>query len=147
MRYDCARIRHRTWSIVVAVFAIAWIQLIRFLIHVSFDPVRSVLEGIDQLAVEFHSADKPDYAETMLRLKRFFYIANLHFNNYSCNARIAPFPAWAYEVLLVNKRLGVPDPSGKPPALAANAPNDPDRSDCQAVDASPGPTRNLAKVN
>jgi hypothetical protein len=107
-----------------------------------------VLERIDQLAVEFHGVSKPYYAETMLRLKRFFYIANLHFNNYSCNARIAPFPAWAYEVLFVNKRLGVPDPSGKPPTLnAANAPNDPARADCQAVGASPGPVPGVAKAN
>jgi hypothetical protein len=108
----------------------------------------SVLERIDQLVVEFHGVNKPYYAETMLRLKRFFYIANLHFNNYSCDARIPPFPAWAYEVLFVNKRLGVPDPSGLPPALtAANAPNDPDRSDCQALDGSPGPAHDAAKGN
>ena len=107
-----------------------------------------VLERIDQLAVEFHGVSKPYYAETMLRLKRFFYIANLHFNNYSCDVRIAPFPAWAYEVLFVNKRLGVPDPSGKPPvSQAANAPNDPDRSDCQAVVASPGLAPNVVKAN
>jgi len=97
----------------------------------------SVLEHIDQLAVEFHGVDQPRYVDTVRKLKRLFYIANLHFNNYSCSTRTAPFPAWAYEVLFVNKQLGVPDPSGKRPALnAANAPNTPERADCQLPVAS-----------
>jgi hypothetical protein len=29
-----------------------------------------------------------------------------------------PFPAWAYEVLFVNKRLAVVDPAGKPAGRA-----------------------------
>jgi hypothetical protein len=99
----------------------------------------SVVERIDQLAVEFHGVDKPRYIEAVKKLKRIFYVANLHFNNYSCSTRLAPFPAWAYEVLFVNKQLGIPDTSGKRPVLdAANAPNNPERPDCQAVDASAG---------
>lgn len=92
----------------------------------------SVLEHIDQLAVEFHGVDKPQYVDVVRKLKRGFYIANLHFNNYSCSTRMAPFPAWAYEVLFVNKHLGVAARSETRPALnAANAPNNPDRADCQ----------------
>jgi hypothetical protein len=37
----------------------------------------SVLERIDQLAVEFHGADKPHYLDVVKKLKRIFYIANL----------------------------------------------------------------------
>ena len=72
----------------------------------------AVLERIDQLSVEFHGAGEERYLAAVLKLKRFFYVANLHFNNYSCQQDIPPFPSWAYEVLFVNKRLGVPDPSG-----------------------------------
>lgn len=101
----------------------------------------SVFERIDQLAVEFHGADKPHSLEVVQKLKRIFYIANLHFNNYSCTTRTPPFPAWAYEVLFVNKKLGVLDPAHTRPVLnAANAPNNPDLNDCQPADA-PEPTR------
>ena len=40
------------------------------------------------------------------RLKRFFHVAHLHFNNVSCLGGIEPFPTWAYEVLFVSKRIG-----------------------------------------
>ena len=71
------------------------------------------------------------------KLKRIFYIANLHFNNYSCSSRMPPFPAWAYEVLFVNKTLGVADPSGNRPVFSsANAPTTPKIADCQTPDAS-----------
>lgn len=94
----------------------------------------SVLESIDQLAVEFHGVDQEHFAKVVRRLKRFFYVANLHFNNYSCTPGQDPFPSWAYEVLFVSKRLGVPDTSGTPVASQAlNAPNNPNAEDCQAV--------------
>ena len=92
----------------------------------------AVFEQIDQLAVEFHGANRQRFADAIARLKRYFYVASLHFNNYSCTSGQAPFPAWAYEVLLVSKRLGVPDPSGKRPDLSAvNTPNNPNVPDCQ----------------
>ena len=92
----------------------------------------SVFEQIDQLAVEFHGANRQRFADAIGKLKRFFYVANLHFNNYSCTAGMEPFPSWAYEVLLVSKRLGVPDPSGKRSDVSAlNAPNNPKVPDCQ----------------
>ena len=55
----------------------------------------------------------PRYLEVLAKLKRTFEIVHLHFNNYSCTARGAPFPAWAYEVTLVNKRLAEVDPAGR----------------------------------
>ena len=71
----------------------------------------------------------------MSKLKKFYYIASLHWNNYACDGGKAPIPSWAYEVLFVNKRLGVPD-LGKPvvPSLL-HTPNDPKRPDCQTVAA------------
>jgi hypothetical protein len=90
-----------------------------------------VLDRIDQLAVEFHGSGDPRYLAAMRRLKEFFYVAHLHWNNYSCSDDHRPFPAWAYEVLLVNKRIGVPDPAGAvtlPHPL--DRPNDPGRPEC-----------------
>jgi hypothetical protein len=92
----------------------------------------TVFEQIDQLVVEFHGANRQRFVDAIGKLKRFFYIANLHFNNYSCTTGMEPFPSWAYEVLLVSKRLGVPDRSGKRPDMSAvNAPNNPKVPDCQ----------------
>ena len=92
----------------------------------------TVFEQIDQLAVEFHGANRQRFADAIGKLKRFFYVANLHFNNYSCTTGMEPFPSWAYEVLLVSTRLGVPDPSGKrPDTSAVNEPNNPKVADCQ----------------
>jgi hypothetical protein len=91
-----------------------------------------VLDRIDQLAVEFHGAGEERYIAAVLKLKRFFYVANLHFNNYSCQSGLAPFPSWAYEVLFVNKKLGVPDGSKTAPiSHPLDAPNNPDVADCQ----------------
>ncbi len=106
----------------------------------------SVLERIDQLAVEFHGVDKPRYVDVVRRLKHTFYIANLHFNNYSCRTGISPFPAWAYEVLFVNKQLGIPDPSGTSSFPTVNAPNNPDLADCQGTDGSAGPRQRGASA-
>jgi hypothetical protein len=94
----------------------------------------AVLGQIDQLAVEFHGANRQRFLDVVTRLKRIFYIANVHFNNYSCSTELPPFPAWAYEVLLVNKRLGIPDGSGRHPAPSApTAPNNPQVEDCQGL--------------
>jgi hypothetical protein len=68
------------------------------------------------------------------RLKQFFHIAHLHFNNHACAKGIEPFPSWAYEVLFVNKRIGVVDESKRwvgPHHLAA--PANPSVPDCQTV--------------
>lgn len=90
-----------------------------------------VLARIDQLAVEFHGMDQRRYLRAITRLKQFFHVAHLHFNNYVCRDDIAPFPADAYEVLFVNKRIGIIDPKGRvtlPHPL--DAPNNPGLPDC-----------------
>ena len=95
----------------------------------------AALDRIDQLAIELHGVDEPGRNLVVIRrLKQFFYVASLHFNNYSCQKDIAPFPAWAYDVLFVNKRIGIPaaaGPAGAP--LSQLAANDPHRSDCQST--------------
>jgi hypothetical protein len=59
---------------------------------------------------------------------------NVHYNNYACMEGIAPFPAEVYEVLFVNKRLGVPGGSGPAGAPAGlTAPNTTDWKDCQSL--------------
>jgi hypothetical protein len=91
-----------------------------------------VLQRIDQLVVEFHGSDRSHYVAAIRRLKQFFHVAHLHWNNYSCGADQSPFPAWAYEVLLVNKKIGIADASARvvlPHPL--DAPNAPARPDCQ----------------
>ena len=94
---------------------------------------QSVLDQIDQLAVEFHGANGSQFKDAIEKLKQNFYIANLHFNNYSCARSNWPFPAWAYEVLFVNKRVGVLDGSRSATYSPLNAPNKPAAYDCQTI--------------
>jgi hypothetical protein len=93
----------------------------------------STLDQIDQLAVEFHGANGSQFKEVIEKLKRKFYIVNLHFNNYSCARSNWPFPAWAYEVLFVSKRVGILDRGTRAQVSALNAPNKPDAFDCQSI--------------
>jgi hypothetical protein len=90
----------------------------------------SVLQQIDQIAVEFHGVQDQKYQSVVARLKQFFHVAHVHFNNASCVPGLEPFPSWAYEVLFVSKRLGVVDPSravaGPHPLDARNNPAFPD---------------------
>ena len=98
-----------------------------------------VLQRIDQLAIEFHwELDKSQwvrqerYTRLVRRLKQFFEVAHIHFNNASCVDELSPFPSWAYEVLFVSKRLAVIDPSGRAGGLhPLDAPNNPLFEDCQ----------------
>lgn len=92
-----------------------------------------VLQRIEQLAIEFHHTDDMRYVRVVERLKQYFYIVNFHLNNFSCEPGHEPFPGWAYEVLFVNKRLGVLDPDRKPAQLSSvvDTPNTLDRPDCQ----------------
>ena len=105
-----------------------------------------VLDRIDQLVFEFHGIERNAalYLEVIAKLKRRFEIVHLHFNNYSCLAGGNPFPAWAYEVTLVNKRLAQVDPGGKVDAAApAGHPEHPPRSrlsrTSRSFDSSPLP--------
>jgi len=93
----------------------------------------SVLDQVDQLAVEFHGTSEPRFREVIEKLMRTFYIANLHFNNYSCARSVWPFPARAYEVLLVSKRIGILDRSTRAQLSPLNAPNKPTAYDCQSI--------------
>ena len=98
-----------------------------------------VLQQIDQMAVEFHWErdqsrwiQQERYARLVRRLREFFEIAHLHFNNASCSPGLEPFPAWAYEVLFVSKRLAVVDASRQVAGLhPLDAPNNPAFEDCQ----------------
>jgi hypothetical protein len=99
------------------------------------------LGRIDQMTVEFHWGhdetlrwlhDEKKYLRVVQRLKQFFEIAHIHFNNASCVSGLEPFPTWAYEVLFVSKRLAVVDPSGTARGLhPLDAPNNPTFADCQ----------------
>lgn len=99
-----------------------------------------VLQQIDQMAVEFHWArdangawvDDDKHLHVVDRLKEFFEIAHVHFNNASCTGSLEPFPTWAYEVLFVSRRLAVVDPATPAGGLhRLDAPNNPSYPDCQ----------------
>ena len=93
----------------------------------------AVLDRIEQMPMELHGVDEPRFLDLVRRLKTRFYLVNLHFNNYGCNAESAPMPSRAYQVLWVNKRVGVLDPDAPVPAPPSplNAPDGPDLPDCQ----------------
>jgi hypothetical protein len=91
-----------------------------------------MLQRIDQMAVEFHGVDEGRFVLVMHKLKRFFYIANLHWNNFACDNTIAPFTSSVYELLLVNKRIGVPDPVRQVVSSPLDRANNPALPDCQA---------------
>jgi hypothetical protein len=91
-----------------------------------------ILERIDQLPIELHGAPEERFLRVVRKLKRTFYVVNLHFNNFGCSSEIAPFTSRAYQVLLVNKRIGTVDPAGGHPAPSGhNAPDNPNAPDCQ----------------
>jgi hypothetical protein len=90
-----------------------------------------VLQRIDQMAVEFHGFDDTKYLRAVWKLKQFFYVASLHWNNHACAFGEAPFPSSVYEVLLVNKRLGALDPAKQAMPSPLHRPNNPAWRDCQ----------------
>jgi hypothetical protein len=92
-----------------------------------------LLASIPQITMEMHGFDDPRIVEVLRKLKRNFYLVNLHFNNWSCTPKAAPLPAWAYQVHWVNKRIGVLDPTVPVPApmSSLNAPDSPTWPDCQ----------------
>jgi hypothetical protein len=107
--------------------------------HAEWDALPATPDGtlalVDQLVVEFHDLDEARYVEVIERLKKTFYVANVHFNNYACMWWTGPFPALAFEVLFVNKRLGVLD-TANPWAVYPNpldTPNKPSKADCQTA--------------
>lgn len=92
-----------------------------------------LLASIDQLAIEFHGVNDPRFVAVVEKLKRHFYVAHFHSNNWSCDPKVAPMTAWANEVLFVNKRIGVLAASDAPPSLphGLDAPSNPGGKDCQ----------------
>lgn len=97
-------------------------------------------EQIDQMAVEFHWEEGSEfgwvqderYPRAVRRLKEFFEVAHIHFNNWSCVGDLAPFTAFAYEVLFVSKRLAVVDPTRRAAGLhPQDSRNNAWRPDCQ----------------
>jgi hypothetical protein len=104
------------------------------------------LDRIDQLVIEFHGVNDPRAIRLVRRLKQFFLVADIHFNNWACDTRPAvlsdarPFPSFVYEVLLVNRRLALADPQ-KTATLPnpLSAPNNPALADCQGHGPRHGP--------
>jgi hypothetical protein len=92
-----------------------------------------VFNQIDQLDVEFHHVEDAKFVEVLRRLKQFFYIAHVHYNNFSCDPAMEPFPSWAFELLLVNRRIATSDGAPAPPAPGIDTPNNPAGHDCQAT--------------
>ena len=100
----------------------------------------AVLRQIDQMAVEFHWVEDERFhwvqderhLRVVRRLKQFFHIGHIHFNNASCIGDLKPFPSSAYEVLFVSKQLAVVDPSRRPTGPhPLDARNNPSLPDCQ----------------
>ncbi len=94
-----------------------------------------VLDRIDQLAMEIHGTDRW-FLDMVRRLKRMFYLVHLHYNNNACSPlKYAPLPAGAFQVLFVNKRIGVLDRSKRFAALPhpLDAPDYPMGHECQPV--------------
>ena len=107
----------------------------------------ATLQQIDQLAVEFHWAEDEHsrwiqdvkHLDVVRRLKQFFEVAHIHYNNASCIGDLQPFPSHAYEVLFVSKRLAVVGSSKKaagPHPL--DSPNNRWLPDCQPTSRGPG---------
>jgi hypothetical protein len=92
-----------------------------------------VLERIDQLPMELHGVDDAQMLSVVRKLKRTFHLVHVHFNNHACDPALDPFPAKAYQVLFVNKRIGIvgTPKRGTPPPQTFDAPDNPHAPDCQ----------------
>ena len=76
----------------------------------------AVLDTFVQMPMELHLRGSPDesrFLALVKRLKDKFYLVNLHFNNYpiACTGKDDPLPSRAFQILWVNKRIGVLDPT------------------------------------
>jgi hypothetical protein len=94
-----------------------------------------VLDRIDQIPMELHvfKGVTALHMQVIKKLKKLFYVVNLHYNNYACGPKVKPLRATAFEVLLVNKRLGELDASAPVPAPVSplNAPDNPNIPECK----------------
>jgi hypothetical protein len=95
----------------------------------------AVLAQIDQLPIEFHGIDEARFTEVLRKLKRTFHVVHRHFNNMACGPGLDPFPSWAFQVLFVNRNIGVVDEAAGQPQLPhpLDAPDYPERPDCQQL--------------
>jgi hypothetical protein len=92
----------------------------------------SALQQIDQLSVEFHGVEDARYSAVIHKLRRVFHLVNVHYNNYACDTDAPPFPATVFEVLFVNKNLGLIEEGASPVVPnPLDSPNGADRPDCQ----------------
>lgn len=93
----------------------------------------TVLSNIDQLVVEFHNCNflLVFFNPIIKKLKKTFYIANVHFNNCCCPNKFLPSPI-VFEVLFVNKKIGIINEAESKPILPnpLDAPNLPEKIDC-----------------
>jgi hypothetical protein len=93
----------------------------------------AVFASIPQLAMELHGHSDRKILDVIRKLKQHFYLVNLHYNNWSCTRRAWPMKGWAYQVLFVNKSIGILDPSSTVPAPTSplNAPDAPQLPECR----------------
>jgi hypothetical protein len=93
----------------------------------------AVLASIPQLAMELHGYNDRKILEGLRKLKQHFHLVNLHYNNWACTRRAWPLKGWAYQVLFVNKNIGVLDPTAPVPARSSplNAPDAPQLPECR----------------
>jgi hypothetical protein len=96
-----------------------------------------VLARIVQMPMELHGVNDRRFIEAVKKLKKTFYLVTVHFNNWACSTWAEPFPSTAFQVLFVNKGLGVLDPGkpGRVPGSPPDAPDNPGGPDCQTVAA------------
>ncbi|HRZ25833.1 MAG TPA: hypothetical protein P5295_03420 [Spirochaetota bacterium] len=92
-----------------------------------------ILNNISQFVIEFHWANSEKHIRTIRKLKETFYIAHVHFNNNGCTRHAYPMPSEVYEVLFVNKKIGVIDPNAPTPKFpnSLDSPNNKNLPDCQ----------------
>ena len=94
-----------------------------------------VFDAIDQMPMELHGFQEPRVLAAVRKLKTHFHLVAVHFNNMACTADAHPLPAIVYQVLLVNKRIGIPGPPspGSPTPESLMAPDNPKSPDCQVA--------------
>lgn len=99
----------------------------------------AVLDTFVQLPMELHLRGSPDesrFLALVRRLKDKFYLVNLHFNNYplACTSADDPLPSRAFQVLWVNKRIGILDPEAPSPTALSplNTADDPNSPECRS---------------
>lgn len=95
----------------------------------------AMFESIVQMPMELHGTDDPEVLDGLRKLKQHFYLVSVHFNNWRCSDEFAPFPNYAYQVLLVNKKVGMPGdpPPGTPTLDSVLAPDNPRGPECQTT--------------